>query len=467
MNEQPKTVVELGRLLRSGDVTSVEATEQCLARADQLDERLGTYLARFDDSALATAAQADRDFASDIDWGPLQGIPIGLKDLLVDSEGPTTANSLIHDQSWGAGQDGPVVQRLKRAGAVVMGKVTTMEFAVGAPDPSKPFPTPRNPWDLETWAGGSSSGTGNGIAAGLFYAGIGTDTGGSIRIPAAYCGTSGLMPTYGRVPKSGCVPFGFSADHIGPMARSARDCAAMLSVIAGFDASDPTCIDAPVPDYLGALGQGIEGVRIGVEREHHFPGLVDPELSACFERAVDTLVALGADVVEVSLPLYEEGLTALDVITTAESFAYHREDLRTRWSDYGRGARNYFAKGALVSGADYVQAQRVRRLVQRHLIDLFGHVDAVVSPTVATGAPRVALLGHAGGEVERSIFTQYWDLVGNPALAVPMGMSAEGLPLSLQVAGRTFEEAQVLAIGDAYQSRTAWHEAVPPMADVG
>src|ERR1700722_1415360 len=356
MTSIPLTVTEAGAELRAGKVTSVELTTEMLSRADALDPQTGTYIARFDDYALATADQADKDFANGVDKGPYQGIPIGIKDILAMAEGPTTANSLILDPAWGEGKDAPVVARLKTAGAVITGKLTTMEFACGLADPTKPFPVPSNPWNLDTWPGGSSSGTGNGIASGLFYAGIGTDTGGSIRIPAAFCGTSGLMPTFGRVPKSGCVPLGYSLDHIGPLARSARDCAAMLGIIAGFHASDESCVDRPVGDYVGGLTGDLSGMRIGVVREHHFPDEADPALRGCFDAAVAKLGEVGADVVEITLPYYQEVSAALWVMMAAEALAYHRGDLQGRWGDYYALTRTNVSRGALASGADYVQA---------------------------------------------------------------------------------------------------------------
>ena len=265
------SVKDAAASLRSGEMTSVELTTAVLARADEVDAQIGAYLARFDEPALAAAERADTELAAGVDRGPFHGIPVGVKDILAASEGPTTAQSLILDPAWGAGKDAPIVKRLREAGAVITGKTTTMEFACGMPDPTKPFPIPRNPWDLGTWPGGSSSGTGNGIAAGLFLAGIGTDTGGSIRMPAAFCGVSGLMATFGRVPKSGCTPLGYSLDHVGPLARTAWDCAAMLQILAGYDPSDPDCKDVPVPDYLSALSGSLRGVRVGVEHTNHFP----------------------------------------------------------------------------------------------------------------------------------------------------------------------------------------------------
>jgi len=460
----PLTVREAGSLLRSGVLTSTDLTRAVLARADQLDERLGTYLTRFDRQALAAAAAADADFAAGIDRGPLQGIPVGVKDILAAEEGPTTAQSLILDPLWGEEKDAPIVARLRQRGAVITGKVTTMEFACGMPDASKPFPLPRNPWDLQTWPGGSSSGTGNGIAAGMFLAGIGTDTGGSIRMPAAFCGISGLLPTFGRVPKSGCTPAGYSLDHVGPLARSAWDCAAMLSVLAGHDPSDPSSSDRPVPDYLAEVGGSLAGLRVGVARTEIPSSGADPALGGAFEAAVAALERLGTHPVEVALPLYAEATTAVLVTGAADSLAYHREDLRARWNDYFAATRGFLATGALASGADYVQAQRVRRVAQRRLQDVFEEVDVVVMPTAAVGAFRYdeledmnvdKLVGH--------LLTPYWNAVGNPVLSVPMGFTASGLPLSLQIAARPFQEGLVLKVGNAYQQVTDWHLQLPPM----
>jgi aspartyl-tRNA(Asn)/glutamyl-tRNA(Gln) amidotransferase subunit A len=463
MENLPLTATEAAAQLRSGLLTSKELTVEMLARADLLDEQTGTYVTRLDEYALAQAEKADKDLANGVDRGPMHGIPIGIKDILAASEGPTTANSLVLDRAWGDGKRGPVVARLEAAGAVMTGKVTTSEFAIGSPDSAKPFAIPRNPWHLGRSPGGSSAGTGNGVAAGLFLAGIGTDTGGSIRLPAAWNGVTGLMPTFGRVPKSGCVPLGYSLDHIGPLARSARDCAAMLAVIAGFDPSDESCIDRPVDDYLGALSGDLHGVRIGVERAHHFPDEADPDLGYRFDAAVGVLASLGAEIVEITLPYYNEVVAALWVMMSAEALAYHREDLRSRWGDYYELTRINVSRGALSSAADYVQSGRVRRGAQRALSQLFSTVDLVATPTTATGAPGPEALAQPRQDLFRTIFTPYWDATGNPALVVPMGFTSEGMPLSLQLAARPFEEAAALRAGDAFQSVTDWHLRVPPV----
>jgi aspartyl-tRNA(Asn)/glutamyl-tRNA(Gln) amidotransferase subunit A len=466
VTEIPLTVIEAASQLRSGELTSVELTRAVLARADAVDPLLGTYVTRLDDSALLSAERADMAFSAGVDRSLFQGIPVGVKDILAVAEGPTTANSLVLDREWGRGKDAPVVARLKNAGAVVTGKTTTSEFACGSPDPTKPFPVPRNPWNLEHSPAGSSSGTGVGVATGQFLAGIGTDTGGSIRMPASVNGITGLKPTFGLVPKSGCVPLGYSLDHIGPMARSARDCAALLGVIAGYDPSDECCADRPGQDYLAALDGSLEGVRVGVERAHHFPEEADPALAGTFDSAVEALAGLGADVVEVSLPYYQEMRAALLATMLSEALAYHRGDLQTRWQDYYAATRLNLSFGALVTSNDYVQAQRVRRLTKRKLAELFTTVDVVVTPTSLTAAPRIAdAPATIVTRLLRSSCTSYWNLMGQPALAVPMGFNAAGLPLSLQIAGRPFEDALVLKAGDAYQGATDWHLHAPPLLE--
>lgn len=460
----PVTATDAAAALRDGSMTSVDLTTEMIRRADELDSELGTYVTRLDGPALEAAAQADRDLAAGIDRGPLQGIPLGVKDILAVAEARTTANSLVLDRSWWAGQDAPVVTRLKSAGAVITGKTTTSEFACGAPDPEKPFAIPRNPWDVARSPAGSSAGTGNGVAAGLFLAGLGTDTGGSIRAPAAANGITGLKPTYGLVPKSGCVPMAYSMDNVGPMARSARDCAALLGVIAGYDASDETTFSAAPVDYTAALTGDLEGIRVGVDRVNADPTAGDPVLAALFEDALDALRGLGATVVDIELPYFAEARIASMATMFGETFAYHREDLIARWSDYGRATRMNLLFGAVVEGGDYIQAQRVRLLVQKESARLFQQVDLVVGPTNLTAAAvidptAVPLLGR----LLTSTLTSYWNMTGQPALALPLGFNADGLPLSLQIAGRAREDALVLRAGDAYQQVTDWHLRVPPM----
>ncbi|WP_029900371.1 amidase [Nocardia brasiliensis] len=461
------SIAEAARALRAGETTSAALIESAIALADRHDTELGVYLTRFDATAMDQAWQADAERAAGLARGPLHGIPVAVKDTMAVAEGPTTAQSLVHDRTWGAGRDAPVVARLKAAGAIITGKTTTMEFACGIPDSGKPFPLPRNPWRADRWAGGSSSGTANGIAAGLFPAGLGSDTAGSIRMPAAFCGVTGLLPTFGRVPKSGCVPLGYSLDRVGPLARTAADCAALLAVLAGPHPSDPDSTH-PVVDTVFTVEPpetDLSGVRIGVVRE--LAEGCDPELPTVFDRAIAVLGARGAQTAEITLPFYREATTAAIVSAVSEGLAYHRNDLTRSWDDYFVAARGLLAQGALISGADYVQAQRVRRVAQAAVGALFAQVDVVVCPTASVTAPRLDQLADAAGHQDdaalfRMIHTPYWNALGNPVLAVPMGFGADGLPLSCQIAGPAFGEAMILRVGEAFQQDTAWHRQLPP-----
>ncbi|HEY3717883.1 MAG TPA: amidase [Jatrophihabitantaceae bacterium] len=454
------TITDAAAALRAGETTSVELVQQAIDAADRTDGQVGAFITRFVDSSLAAARRADEALAAGAEVGSLHGIPLGIKDIITTDEAPSTAQSVVHDPAWSHG-DAVVVARLREAGGIVMGKTSTMEFACGLPDASKPFPVPRNPWNLDTWPGGSSSGTGSGVAAGMFLGGLGTDTGGSIRIPAAFCGITGLMPTFGRVPKSGCVPLGYTLDHIGPMARSARDCALMLQAMAGYDASDVTALDVPVPDYLAALSGNVTGLRIGVDR------LVgdddDPAISGALDAAIDVLASLGAEVIDVQLPYYTEVLAALGVIVAGEMLAYHLPDAQTRLPDFVASNRLGLGKHTFYTGADYVQAQRVRRVAHRALTALYDDVDLVLTPTAVVGALRLDDLGDDFSTWFGRIHTPYWDAMGNPVISVPMGYTAAGLPLGLQLAGRAFDEATVLRAADAYQEVTDSHLEQPPL----
>ena len=463
MSSTPLTIADAAVALRKGELSSVELTKTMFERADKLDPRLGVYLKRMDASAIAEAELADADFAAGIDKGPLQGIPLGIKDIIATDNAPTTAQSLVLDPAWGDQGDAPVIARLRAAGAVITGKTTTMEFATGIPDPDKPFPVPRNPWNTDHWPGGSSSGTGSGVAAGLFLGGLGTDTGGSIRGPAAYCAISGLKQTFGRVPKSGCVPLGYSLDHIGPMARSARDCAIMLQVIAGYDASDPTCKDVPIPDYLAALTGSLAGLKIAIERENHTraPGVL-PEAVDAFETAVAAIEAAGASSVEVIIPHYKEITFAARVQSRSEGAAYHMVDLQSRWTDFGIHTRDAVSGAVLYSAADVVQAQRVRQYGKKTIRELMRPFDVMLTLSRGVGAPPLEGLTMESYQKFPS-FTSIWNSMGLPALCIPIGFTSDGLPLSMQIVGKPFDEATVLRVGEAFQQLTDWHLRVAPM----
>lgn len=464
MTNVPLTVASAAKALRAGEFSSTELTTQLLAKVKTLNPELGAFITVTEESALAEAAAADALFAKGIDKGPLQGIPYGTKDIIATANAPTTANSNILDRKWGEGYDATVVTKMKAQGAVGLGKLVLSEFAIGLPDPDTGFPVPKNPWNVDHSAAGSSSGTGVAVASGMILCGFGTDTGGSIRGPAAYNGHSGLKQTFGRVSKTGCVPLGYSLDNIGPMARSVEDCAFMLQAIAGFDPTDPCSVDLPVPDYTAAMTGSVAGLRIGVPVSYFFdaPGL-DPEVKAAVLAAIDTLKAAGAIVKEVPIPHAEEAKDANVIIMFSEACAYHRTDLQERYNVYGKFTAPLLVRGVLYSGADYMQASRFRTYFKREVAKAMADIDILVTPTAPFPAPRRDEMTPERRILDPAFMGQ-WNLTGLPALAVPCGFSSANMPLSMQIIGKPFDEPAVLRAGDAYQRLTDWHLKVPPIA---
>jgi aspartyl-tRNA(Asn)/glutamyl-tRNA(Gln) amidotransferase subunit A len=463
MPDLPLTMKEAAAALRAGQITSAEITAEMLGKTRALNPRLGAFLAITEETAIAEAAAADEKFAAGIDLGPLQGIPYCTKDIIATKDAPTTANSHILDRTWGAGWDAPVVARLRAAGAVHMGKTALSEFACGLPDVTKGWPMPRNPWDTERSPAGSSSGTGVAVSAGMVYCGLGTDTGGSIRAPGSANGHSSIKATFGRVPKSGCVPLGYSLDNIGPHARSAWDCAAMLGVIAGYDATDPCAAKVPVTDYVSALDGKVAGLRIGLPMNYFFENST-PEIQAAVMAGVQTLKEQGAIVTEITIPHTELAPIAGLITMQGEALAYHRDDLRERHDDYGLFARITLTRGALYGAADFTQAQRFRSYYRRTVAAIMQDYDVLVMPTSATppaliseASPNMLVLG--------PMLTFPWNVTGQPAIAIPCGFSSDThMPLSMQIVGRPFDEATVFRVADAYQRLTDWHLQVPPIA---
>jgi aspartyl-tRNA(Asn)/glutamyl-tRNA(Gln) amidotransferase subunit A len=469
MNE-PWTIRSLGAALRDGSATSESVVTALFEAADELDGQLGVYLARFDETAIAAARRADAELAAGNDRGPMHGIPVGVKDILSTDEGPTSCQSKVLPTSWGDRGDGPVVRRLRDAGAVVMGKLTTMEYANGRPARDMAFPLPRNPWDTDRWTGGSSSGSGGGVASGLMLGALGTDTGGSIRLPASYCGITGHKPTHGLVPKSGCFPLGYTFDHVGPLCRSAWDCAAMLGVIAGHDPSDRTSVPTDAVDYVAALadvaagGSPLAGSRIGLLTNASIRDFSADWTWDALEEALGVLRQLGAETVEVEAPLYDELHAATFLALQAEAYAYHHNWLVERWGDYGRPTRLTLAMGAMISGGDLAQCMRVRQAGRERILELMdgAGLTALASPmtgyaaTAFSGAPKEAIAARAN-------HSPVWNGTGFPALALPMGFDPDGLPLSLQLITRPFDDVTALRLGHAYQQATDWHTRQPAL----
>ncbi len=463
-DELPSTIAEAAEAVRARRISSVELTRALLERAKATQDSVGAFQVFTEETALTAAQLADAELAKGQDRGPLQGVPLGIKDILATSDAPTTASSNVLDPTWGQRADATTVRKLREAGAVILGKLVLHEFAIGWPDPATGLRFAHNPWDPARSPGGSSSGTGAALAAGLILGGLGTDTGGSIRGPASFCGISGLKATFGRVSKEGCVPLSYSLDHIGPMARTARDCALLLQAIAGFDPLDPTTVLREVPNYAAALNGSARGVRIGVPRTFFFDV---PELNAetreAVQKAVEELGRAGATVKEVSLPHAADARIAQRVIMLGEAYAYHQKDLQQQPEVYGKNTRRQIVQGSLFSAADYVQAQRLRSIVKAEVLTAMADVDVLLTPTSLTVAS--AFEGYDPDGMRRlPSFTSIWNLTGQPAASVCCGFSSEGLPIGLQIVGKPFDEATVLRVGDAYQQLTDWHTRRPAAA---
>lgn len=446
-------LLELASQLRSQSVTSVEVVESALRLADDVDAQLGAYLLRFDQTALPAARDSDARRAAGSSLGRLDGIPIAVKDVVAAREGPTTGQSLVKGHGWPGGWDAPVVAGMRAAGAVITGKTTTSEFALGPPDSTKPFPIPRNPWDLGRWPGGSSAGAAAAVAAGLIAGAVATDTGGSTRVPAAFCGVTGFVPTFGVLPTGGVIPLAPSMDRIGVIARTAADCAAMIEAMAG----DTWPYSNPRPQAR------FQQVRIGVVIDDDAAD--EPDVRAAFDVAVDRLHAVGARLFPVALPLQHELRAAARVAMAHEAFAEHAGTLAQHWEDYFSTSRGRLASGAFVSGADHLLAQAVRRRGRQKIVALFARVDVVVSPTIGMVAPRYD--DTAGiptfGTVLQLARTSYWSALGAPAISVPMGFARDGLPVGLQIAAAPYRDPLVLDLATQFQTAAEWHLRTPDL----
>jgi aspartyl-tRNA(Asn)/glutamyl-tRNA(Gln) amidotransferase subunit A len=456
------TIAEAARLFAARRLSPVELTRACLDRVRALDDRLHTFVRLTEERALAEAAAAEAAIMADGPSGPLHGIPIGLKDI-VDTKGiPTTCQSRILADNVPVA-DATCAARLAAAGTVLIGKTTTHEFADGGPSFDLPWPPARNPWNPEHFTAGSSSGTGAAVAAGMILGGVGTDTGGSIRGPAALCGISGIKPTYGLVSRAGVAPAAFSLDHVGPMAWTAEDCALLLQALAGHDPRDPASADRPVPDYAALLGAGVGGLRIGVI--HHFHE-VDHKVSDATQRGIDAAVAtlsgLGAEIREVQLSPLQDWMACGSLISIAERAAAYEEWARTRLGDFGERVQRRLMLGALVSAVDYVQAVRRRRELRAELRAAMAGLDAVLTAVQPAEAPPIDALPK-WDVLELPNFTMPFNLAGYPAISVCSGFGAGGLPVAIQLVGKPFAEPTLFRIAHTFETATDFRSRRPAM----
>lgn len=442
------------------DVTSVQAAEEYLGRIQQHDRVLRSYITVMADHALARAKAADADTERGRRRGPLHGVPIALKDLIAVAGVRMTSGSQLYADHVPT-RDAFVTRRLHDAGAVILGKLAMHEWAFGRPATEGPFPTGRNPWDIHRAPAGSSSGSAVAAAAGLCAGALGSDTGGSVRGPAAMTGLVGHKPTYGLVSRSGVLTMCWSLDHVGPMTRSVWDSAALLQVIAGTDPDDTSTRGAQVQDYLDGLEAGARGLRLGVLRRFYvdFPGLND-DVRAAALTAFETLRAEGATLTDVDAPSLDLS-TAAWAPFLAETYEYHARNLRERPEGYRESLRPRVYMGALVTAADYLRAQRLRERFRREVDALLERVDLLVFPGQMTPALRFEDFPMSGLAPASMRYTAPWNLLGLPAVVVPCGVSREGLPVSIQIVGRAFDDATVLRLARAYERATDWHTRRP------
>jgi aspartyl-tRNA(Asn)/glutamyl-tRNA(Gln) amidotransferase subunit A len=454
------TIAEASALIRRRELSPVELVQSRLERIQRLDGKLNSFIRVLGDQALAAARSAEAEIVAGHWRGPLHGIPIGLKDIYETKGIPTTGHSKVLIDHVPQ-QDATSVRRLTDAGAIVLGKLATHEFAFGGPSFDLPWPPARNPWDISRFTGGSSSGTGAAVAAGLVLGGTGSDTGGSIRGPAAFCGLAGLKPSYGRISRVGILPLAFSLDHAGPMAWTAEDCAIMLQAMAGHDPADPASADRPVPDYSAALAGDVKGLRIGLIR--HFYETDNPANEATRQgiaAAVKVLEDLGCSVREVRLSPLADWVACGVLIMLTEAYAIHQPTLRERFTDYGEAFRDRLALAPLISGGDYVQATRRRRELVAEYTAAMADLDLMMTAAAPSEAPAIEAVGKFA-TFERPMLTMPFNVTGTPAMSVCCGYTETGLPLAFQLAGKPFDEATVLRLAHAYEKATPWRSIRP------
>lgn len=463
-----RSIGELSRLIETGEVSPVELTKQTLARIDSLDSELNAYITVMADVALEQARTAEREIRSGDRRGPLHGIPYAAKDLFFTKGTKTTAGSKVF-ADFVPDYDATVVAKLRDAGAVLLGKTGLHENAYGITSTNPHFGAVRNPWDTDYIPGGSSGGSAAAQAAGLCSFSLGTDTGGSIRIPAAFCGVAGLKPTFGRVSRYGVFPLSHTLDHVGPFAWTAEDLWHIFSAMVGRDSKDESTVERPIQEPKFSVEPSLQGRKIGVPRNFYFEGL-DPEVDTATRAVLVELENLGAELVEVTVPDIEEFNLIARLIQTAEASSTHAYNLEARREDYGDDQQTLLDQGFFVTAVDYLNAQRRRRQLNREFYELFDQVDALVAPAVAILPAKIGQRSIQVNGVDEDVRmmttrnARALNLTGLPLLTLPCGFSDGGLPIGIQLVGKLFDECTVLEVGGAYQQVTDWHKRRPTMA---
>lgn len=455
------TLAKAAQLIRLKQASPVELTQACLERIEAQDGRLNSFITVMPEEALGQARRAEAEILSGAPVGALHGVPIALKDLFEMRGAPTTAGSKFF-ANYLPGEDGEAVLRLRAAGAILVGKTNLHEIALGLTSVNPHYGAVHNPWSLDRVAGGSSGGSAAALAARLCFGALGSDTGGSIRVPAALCGIAGLKPTFGRVSLRGVIPLSWNLDHVGPMARRVKDLAILLQVIAGYDPEDASSVQAPVDDYLSEIDFGVRGWRIALAQDDYFANS-DPEIEQMVGAAARVFVDLGSSLHERPFPGARQAAQANGQMVIADAAVFHRERLQSLPDDFGVDVRQRLMNGAALGLSEYIQARRAQTLLRRQFETFFDSYDLLLAPTTPISAPLIegpdAL--EMAGKLTR--FTAPFNLTGLPAISIPCGFTSAGLPVGLQIVARSWAEARLLRAAQAFESATNWHGYEPKL----
>ncbi|HEY3030575.1 MAG TPA: amidase [Bradyrhizobium sp.] len=470
MNTEPALMplTSVAKAIADKRVSSREATQSCLDRIAQWQPRLNAFMAIEAEAALASADAADSALAKGKRRGVLHGVPLAHKDMYYEAGKVVTCGSKIR-RDFVATTTSTALQRLKDAGAIRLGSLQMAEFAYGPTGHNTHYGPVHNPWAVDHITGGSSSGSGSAVAARLTFAALGSDTGGSIRMPAHFCGVTGLKTTFGRISRAGAMPLSQSLDTVGPLARTVEDCALLLGLMAGADAEDPTAVGGPVLDYIAAAREPIKGLRVGVPSAFYVDDL-DPEVARVLDETVAALKREGADIVEVELPDQRQLTASCQLVLAVEAAAFHKRWLIERPQDYGPQVLMRLQNGLAIPGVTYLETMRWRGpALSAHLAAVAG-VDAVIAPVAPVAAPTIAESDVGNSPDAESViqrltrFTRPINYLGLPSLSIPAGFTRGGLPVGMQLVGRSFDEPMLLRIGAAFQRVTDFHERVPKLA---
>ena len=467
LNPETWTIVSLSKAIRKREISPVEITRAYLERIQSHDSKINSFITLLPKEAFKAARLCEKGISRGKSHGPLQGIPFAAKDLFFTKGIRTTCGSKIL-KNFIPAHNATVIERLLAAGAILLGKLNMHEFAYGTTSVNPHYGPVRNPWDREHVTGGSSGGSAAALASAFAPLTLGTDTGGSIRIPSALCGTAGLKPTYGRISRYGVYPLCWSLDHPGPMARSVADLAVAMNVLAGPDTLDPSTSPVAVPDYTRGLSNNLKGIRVGIPDTYYFDRL-DPEVHAAVRKAIQVCKGLGAAVRRISIPHLPEASVAAFIILLAEGTASLEKWHRTRPMDLGGDVRSRLNLGAAVTAAQYLKAQTLRRRIREIFSRVFLKVDVILTPQLPITAPGLNQGSVSWGDKKEAVpsaltrYTRIYNLVGIPSLSLPCGFSSSGLPVGLQIAGKPFDEATVLKVGHAYESSTPWKDCRPSL----